>query len=223
MNIKKFVSKWLVCLTLLISMLSFTVAVDAATEDAPKPGNYCPDANILLVTAEELSSSLDLAMRSRAAYMLKDRAEAVRELFAARTVLRLAASRGAAARTGQLIDAVIQSWSSENFAQLLTWFPVLRASMLSLPEESAVRAAEESIGLAEEIMQGFKSGNAMQSLQVARHLLACDGLDIPMQEAMRAQDELMRDLSANAKDIDYTALRDSLRNALLFTLSNGET
>jgi hypothetical protein len=210
---------WL-CIPLLI--LSFNVTAADAPAASPKPGNYCPDTDILLVIAEELSTSLDLSMRSRAALMNKDQMTAISELMAARTVLQLAASRGATARTNQVIDAIIQSWSSEDNTQLLAWFPLLRTSLLTLPENATVRAAEESIGQAEDIMQGDKDGDAMQSLKEAKHMLACDGLDIPLKEAMQAQDALIKKLNQNAKDISYTTLRDALRNALLYTLSHSE-
>lgn len=215
-------TKRLLWLAIPLLTLSFNIAAATEPEATPNPGNYCPDPDILLITAEELSTSLNLSMRSRAALMYKDQVQAASELFAARTVLQLAASRGAAARTNQLIDAMIQSWSSENYAQMLSWYPVLQASLLTLPEDATVRAAEESIGRAEEIMQGFKDGDAMQSLKDAKHMLACDGLDVPLQEAMQAQEKLMRQINQNAKDISYTTLRDTLRNALLYTLSNSE-
>lgn len=216
-------------LRLFIALLILSWNVTAATTSAktpaamPKPGNYCPAPEILLVTAEELSTSLDLVMRSRAALSYKDRAKAASELFAAKTALQLAAGRGAAARTNKLIDAMIQSWSSEDFKQLLTWFPVLKASLLTLPEGAGVSVAEESIGRAEDIMQGFEDGDAMKSLEAAKHMLACDGLEIPLKEAMQAQDKLMQQLKQNANDISYTPLRDALRNALLYALNNSQT
>ncbi|MGW8228927.1 MAG: hypothetical protein ACWGOW_08500, partial [Gammaproteobacteria bacterium] len=108
------------------------------------------------------------------------------------------------------------------YAQLLAWFPLLQTSLLTLPNDATVSAAEESIGRAEDIMQGDKDGDAMQSLKEARHMLACDGLDIPLQEAMQAQDVLMKQLNQNTKNIAYDNLRDALRNALAYTLKNSE-
>ena len=215
-------SKRLLWLCIPLLLLSFNVTAAVTPAASPKPGNYCPDEDILLVTAEELSTSLELSMRSRAALLNKDQATAVSEMIAARTTLQLAASRGAAARTNQLIDAIIQSWSSEDYTQLLAWFPLLKTSLLTLPYDATVRAAEESIGHAEDIMQGEKDGDAMKSLKEAKHMLACDGLDIPLQEAMQAQDELMKQLNQNTKDIKFDTLRDALRNALLYILSHSE-
>jgi hypothetical protein len=210
------------CIPLLALSFSMSTAAATTAGSSPKPGNYCPGTDIRLVVAEELSTSLELSMRSRAALINKDQVTAISELISARTTLHLAASRGAAARTMLLIDAIIQSWSGEDYAQLLAWFPLLQTSLLTLPNDTTVSAAEESIGRAEDIMQGDKDGDAMQSLKEARHMLACDGLDIPLQEAMQAQDELMKQLNQNTKNIAYDNLRDALRNALAYTLSNSE-
>lgn len=217
-------SKYLLWACIPLLALSFSMSAAAATtaSSSPKPGNYCPGTDIRLVVAEELSTSLELSMRSRAALINKDQVTAISELISARTALHLAASRGAAARTMLLIDAIIQSWSGEDYAQLLAWFPLLQTSLLTLPNDATVSAAEESIGRAEDIMQGDKDGDAMQSLKEARHMLACDGLDIPLQEAMQAQDELMKQLNQNTKNIAYDNLRDALRNALAYTLKNSE-
>jgi hypothetical protein len=40
----------------------------------------------------------------------------------------------------------------------------------------------------------------------ARHMLACDGLDIPLQQAMQAQDKLMKVLGRNPKNSAYDTL-----------------
>ena len=210
------------CIPLLALSFSMSAAAATTAGSSPKPGNYCPGTDIRLVVAEELSASLEFSMRSRAALINKDQVTAISELNSARTSLHLAASRGAAARTMLLIDAIIQAGSGEDYAQLLTWFPLLQTSLLTLPNDATVSAAEESISRAEDIMQGDKDGDAMQSLKEARHMLACDGLDIPLQEAMQAQDELMKQLNQNTKNIAYDTLRDALRNALAYTLKNSE-
>jgi hypothetical protein len=62
----------------------------------------------------------------------------------------------------------------------------------------------------------------MEPLKKARHMLACDGLDIPLQEAMRAQDNLMKVLGRNTKNSAYDTLIHSLRSALVYTLENSE-
>jgi hypothetical protein len=213
---------FLACISLLVLLCNLPAAAATVSDSSPKPGSYCPSKDIRLVVAEELSTSLELSMRSRSALINKDKATAISELSAARTTLHLAASRGAAARTNLLIDAIIQAWSGEDYTQLLAWFPLLQTSLLTLPNDAIVSAAEESIGRAEDIMQGDKDGDAMQSLKEARHMLACDNLDIPLQNAMQAQDELLKQLNQNAKNISYNTLRDALRSALLYTLQNSE-
>jgi len=202
--------------------LSFTMRVDAATgaDTSPEPGTYCPDTNVLLIVAEELSASLDLAMRSRTALINKDQTSAVGELTTAGIALQLAASRGAAARTVLLIDAVIEAKPAEDYTRMLAWFPLLHASLLTLPDDANETAAEDMISGAGQIMQGDKAGDPVKLLNQARHMLACDGLDIPLQEAMHARDALMRQLGQGGpvKNSDYDALLDALRNALLYAL-----
>ena len=63
--------------------------------------------DIQLVIAEELSASLDLVMHSRAALITNDRVKAINTLTSAGTTMKLAASRGAAARSMLLINAII--------------------------------------------------------------------------------------------------------------------
>ena len=60
----------------------------------------------------------------------------------------------------------------------------------------------------------------MEALKQAHHMLACDGLDIPLQEAIQAQDTLMKVLRQNPKTDAYDTLIDSLSSALLYTLQN---
>lgn len=210
------------CIPLLL--LLFCTQVTAATTKtlSPKPGGYCPGTDILLVTAEELSASLDLTMRSRAAMIDKDYATAISELISARTTLHLAASRGAAARTIQLIDAVLKAKTGDNYDQMLAWFPVLQTNLLTLPNDATVGAADDYIGNAEDIMQGDRNGNPEKLLKDARHMLACNDLDIPLHEAMQAQDNLMKKMSKNTKSTAYDSLLDSLRRALVYALRKSE-
>jgi hypothetical protein len=199
--------------------LSFSMpAVPANT--SPEPGSYCLKTDVLLVVAEELSVSLDLTMRSRAALKNKEPATAIRELNFAGTALHLAASRGASARTVLLIDAIIQARTGDDYAQMLAWFPLLQASLLTLPDDATESAAEDFIVGAKEVMQGDKTGDPVTLLNQARHMLACDGLDIPIQEAMRALDALPAQLAQGnqGKSNAYDALLDALRNALMYTL-----
>ncbi len=76
-----------------------------------------------------------------------------------------------------LLDAIIQAKAGENYAQMLTWFPLLHSSLRTLSDDAVESAADELIGRAEEIMQGGKEGNPIELLKQARHILACDGLD----------------------------------------------
>jgi hypothetical protein len=209
------------CISLLA--VSFSMPVSAETITAsPEPGHYCPSTDILLVAAEELSASLDMVMRSRAALIDKKQVRAINELTSAGTTLHLATSRGAAARTILLIDVIIQAREGETYDQLLTWFPLLRTSLLTLPNDATVRAANDYIGQAEAIMQGDKGGDPMMALNEARHMLACDGLDIPLQAATQAQADLMKKIGQNTKGNTYDPLIDSLRSALAYALENSE-
>ena len=211
------------CIPLLALSFSMPVTAATTTDASPKPGNYCPDTDILLVVAEELSASLNLAMRSRAALINKDQGMAINELISSGTTLHLAASRGAAARSILLIDAIIQARTGEDYAQMLTWLPLLGSSLLTLPDDATISAANDLIGRATDIMQGDKGGDALQPLREARHMLACDGLDIPLQEAMQAEDKLLKQLlGQNPKISAYDSLLDSLRSALEYALGRGE-
>ena len=199
-------------------LLSFSMPASAAT--LPKPGSYCPGKDILLVAAEELSASLDLVMRSRAALINKNKTMAISALTSAGTTIHLAASRGAAARTILLIDAIIQARTSEDYAQTLPWFPLLYTSLLTLPDDVTVSAVNDLIGRAEGIMKGEKDGDPVKPLREARDLLACDDLDIPLKEAIEAQEKLMKQLGQHTKNNAYDTLIDSLRRALAYTLGN---
>ena len=204
--------------------LSLSISADAATSTAtPKAGEYCPAQDIRLVIAEGLSTSLDLAMRSRAALLDKDQALATSELTASDTVLHLAASRGAAARTSLLIDTVIESMVKNPYSRTLTWFPLLQTSLMTLPYDPTVSAADDLIGNAEDIMQGDKEGDPMISLKDARHMLACDKLDIPLQQAITEEDKLASTLGVNTKVSAYDDLLDSLHRALTYVLENSKT
>ena len=206
-----------------VFICSMPAAVAATPSiSSPKPGNYCPGPDILLVVAEDLTTTLDLTMRSRTALINKDLPKMIGELTSAKTALYLAASRGAAARTILLIDAIIQSKTSEDYAQVLTWFPLLQTSMLTLPNDATTSAADDLIGNAEDIMQGDKNGNVMSPLKKARHMLACDNLDIQLHAAMQTLDTLMSHPDQNTKISAYDTLLDSLRGALDYTMKNSE-
>ena len=211
----------LACITFLMLSFGMTAAATTNTGTSPEPGSYCPNTDVLLVVAEELSVSLDLTMRSRAALKNKEPATAIRNLNSASTALHLAASRGAAARTVLLIDAIIQAKAGDDYAQMLAWFPLLHASLQTLPDDATENAAEDLIVSAEEVMQGDKAGDPVTFLKQARHMLACDGLDIPIQNAMSALDALLTQPGQGnqGKTSNYDVVLDALRNALLFTIS----
>lgn len=216
--------KGLLCACISVLALSFSMpAVATTAASSPEAGSYCPGRDIRLVVAEDLSASLDMAMRSRSALVKSDQATAIADLTAAGTTLHLAASRGAAARTILLIDAIIQARAGVDYARMLEWFPLLQTSLLTLPDDARLSAADDLIGRAKDIMLGeVKDSDPMEPLKKARHMLACDGLDIPLQEAMQAQDKLMKVLGPNTKNSAYDTLIDALRSALVYTLENSE-
>jgi hypothetical protein len=208
------------CIPFLVLSFSSPAAAVTNTGTSPEPGSYCPNTDVLLVVAEELSASLDLTMHSRAAWKDKEPEAAIAELSSASTTIHLAASRGAAARTILVIDAIIQARTGDNYSQMLAWFPLLHASLLTLPDDATESAAEDFIAGAEEIMQGDKTGDPVVFLNQARHMLACDGLDIPIHEAIHAMDTLLTQLGQGKQvnDNAYDVLLDSLRSALLYAL-----
>ena len=205
----------LVCTSFLLWTFS---APAVAASSSLQPGNYCPGNNVLLVAAEELSTSLDLVFRSRAALLNQDYANAVNELRAAGTVLHLAASRGAAARTILLIDAIMQDRTGADYAQMLTWFPLLHTSLNTLPNDPSRSSANDFIADAEAILQHEKDGDPMKPLREARHMLACDELDIPLQQAMKAHAALQKQLNQTTKINAFDTLITSLHSALVYTL-----
>ena len=207
-------------LLILLSILSPLQIINAASS-ALTPGKYCPAPGILLISAEDLSSSLDLAMRSRAALERKDRVETLNTLNAVGGILQQAASRGASARTALLIDSVIFARPNEDNEHLLTWFPMLHTALLALPDDAAPRAADDAVSRAEEILQGERKGDVLDELKKARHLLRCDGLDLPLQEAIEEQSRLFfkfQNRSTPLTTKDYEKILESLRSAINFIL-----
>ena len=210
------------CIFILALMFSMP-AVSATTNVSPTPGTYCPGKNVLLIKAEELSASLDLVISSRTALLEKDMVTATYDLASAGTTLRLAASRGAAARTIVLINAIIRSKKDENYEHMLEWFPLLQASLTTLPSDATVSAASDLVGRAMDIMQGDEQGSdPLVPLKQARHMLSCDDLVIPLDQAIHAQKSLMMMLQDKPKATDYDNLIDSLRTALEYTLKNSQ-
>jgi hypothetical protein len=207
------------CLALLFALPAVGAPTSART---PKPGGYCPSRDVLLVVAEELSASLELVMRSRTALVNKDQSMAMAALTSAGTSLHLAASRGAAARTILLIDAALQAKTTEDYVEMLAWFPVIQASLLTLPQDATVNVATDLVGHASDIMQGDKGSDALQPLREARHMLACDRLDIPLQGAIQAQESLLAQFGEDTNRSAYVRLIDTLRSALVYVLGSNE-
>jgi hypothetical protein len=174
----------------------------------------------LLLTAKGLSASLGLTMSFSEALINRDPAKAIRELASAGTTLHLAASPGAAARTLQLIDATMKAKVDEGDSKTLAWFPLLHASLLTLLNDATEGAADNLIGQAESMLQGDIEGDPITPLMAARPMLACDGLDIPLHNAIKAQGKLMEQFGQKTEDSDYDSIQNSLRSALAYGLGS---
>lgn len=206
------------CMTFMAVSFSLSAFAESASNSSPKPGGYCPGTDILLVTAEDLSAGVQLAMGSRAALIDGESAMAMSELTSTGTSLYQAASRGAAARTVLLIDAILQSKMGDDYASMLTWFPLLQASLLTLPQDETVTATSDLVGKSSDLMQIGKGSDALESLKEARHMLACDNLDIPLQAAIQARNSLLAQFGPGTKSSAYDNLINALRSALAYTL-----
>ncbi len=211
--------KFIIRLSMPLIMLLLNISAQAA-EPTPQQGTYCTtDTGTLSLVTEELTVTIDLVLHSLSLEGKDMLAEKISSLQSAKLSLQLAAGRGVA-RITTLIDAVIAAHSSEDYTQQLTWMPLLQTAMLSLPDDARTRAANDLISRAEDIMQTEGKGNPMQHLREARHMLACDALDLPLQEAREAQRTLAKQF-AKGKPVSakaYTRLIDSLRSALLYVL-----
>jgi len=210
---------------IILSIMLLPLQVLKAESSKTSPGNYCPAAGILLIAAEDLSSSLDLIMRSRAALTRGDLSEMANTLNATGAILRQATSRGAGARTALLIDSVIMARPNDSNEQLLTWFPLLQSALLILPDDYAQDAASEAVGHAEEILQGDRKGDVLEQLKKARHSLSCDGLNLPLQAALVEQSRLFFKMQHRSKPMstkDYDKIIESLRNAITFVLEHSK-
>ncbi len=213
------------CSLLILLISSSPLQMVKADSSQPAPGNYCPAADILLISAEDLSSSLELLMRSRAAQAKGDFAEMASTLTAAGATLQQAASRGAAARTALLIHSIILAKANDNYEQLLTWFPLLHNAILTLPNGRAQSAAEDAVGRAKTLMQGEGTGDPLEELRKARHYITCDGLSLPLQIALDEHARLVSKTYLNHKLLvpkDYDKIIDSLRNAMTFIMENSK-
>jgi len=197
----------------LVLAMSGATAGDVGT---PAAGAYCPAAEILDVVVEELSVSLDQLMSAQNALASNDAVAADMALGRAASALALASARGRAARTTRLLDAVLAAKAGEDYTQLLAWFPALHSAFLTLPESAAVSYAGTELGMAEEVLQGDREGNALEHLRAARHYLSCDTLDLPLQQADEALVPLYRTVVQGRKaDAGaFTAVSAPLRSAL---------
>ncbi len=207
---------------LLILIISFSPLQVVNADTTPStPGGYCPTTDILLISAEDLTSSLALVMRSRSAQAKGNFTEMASTLIAAGATLQQAASRGAGARTALLIDSIILANADDDYKQLLTWFPLLHSSILSLPNDMAQSAADTAVGQAEGILKENQKGNPLEQLRKARHYLTCDGLNLPLQVAISEQTKLVFKAEHKSKSVvakDYDKIIDSLHSAMTFTL-----
>jgi len=194
-----------------------------AIAGAPMPGAYCPSQSTRLVIAGDLALGLDLTMKSRAALLHKDSASAISALASLKDTLFLAASHAAAARTNLIIDAIIQAKSAEGYARMLTtWFPLLHASLQTLPSDATVLAAADLINQAEDFMQGDMEGDPLDLLSQAHNMLSCDSLDLPLQKAIQAQSSLLKGFGKNTKAKAYDRLINGLHGALSYTLGSSK-
>ena len=204
-------------MSLIILLPTITAHAD---EPTPRPGTYCTsDTGTLSLVTEELSVTINLVLHSLSLQGKATLGEKISSLQSANLSLQLAAGRGVA-RIITLIDAVIAAHSSEDYTQQLTWMPLLQTAMLSLPDDARTGTASDLISRAEDIMQTEGKGDPMQHLREARHMLACDALDLPLQEARQAQQTLLKQF-AKGKPVSakaYATLIDSLRTALLYVL-----
>lgn len=176
------------------------VSTSSPAQPSPAAGNsseaglYCPASAITDVMLEELS--LAFAELAQADHALADNRfeQANQHLTRAAMALSLASSRGRAAQTAQLIDAVINSKASEDYQQMLAYFPLLRSALLALPENTYTNAADEAISTSEAILDGERQGNALEQLRTARHWLSCDQYSLPATEAAQALSRLQQPL-----------------------------
>jgi len=200
-------------------------AVAKAASSQVKPGNYCPDTNILLIVAEDLSSTLEFVMQSRVAQTRNDQAIMLTMLDAAGITLKQATGRGAGARTAQLINSTVLSRVNESNDQLLTWFPLLHSALLTLPADATASAADDAIGRAEEILQGSQNADPLNELRKARHFLTCDDLNLPLQAAIREQQRLISKIRQHKPVAmkDYDKIINSLRTAMAYVLDHSQT
>ncbi len=209
---------------ILFLLLTLSAALAAALPasaavDTPA-GTYCPGSEILLISAEELSAALKLGITSQDAFNNKDIETALNTLNSAGTALQLAASRGSSARTNLIIDTIIQSKQTEDYAQMLHWFPLLEKSIQSMQSNPTVDTATTLIAQTRATMEGKQKGDPVKQLKNIRHILACDALDNPLQQALQSQAELLKQIPSKTAKPDYKTLLDPIKKALSYSLGS---
>ena len=170
--------------TLAISLVLLIPVVQA--EGISKPGHYCQPLKTNDRILENLSITLDQVAKAQHAMESETGAATDVALGRAASALTLASTHDAASRTRRLIDAALTAKDSENYQQLLGWFPLLHTALLTLPDDPEVRSAGTELGLAEDILRGDSKGDALKHLRTAADYLGCDKIDIPVKQADEA-------------------------------------
>lgn len=191
--------------TLLVSLIvpSFAGAAPditpASKSKTVTPGDLCHETLVQAVVLEELSLSFALVAKADKAIVDNNFSDAAVAAANATAALELASSRGAAARTTRLIDAVLDAKSSEDNKQLLDWFPMLHTAIFHMPSSAYTKAADKALSRSEEILSGDRDGDAFDQLKTARHWLSCDRLDNPLNDARQALSDLSKSLYKHEK------------------------
>ena len=211
---------------LAISAFLASLIVPAVVQAAPDPataskgaapGQYCHETSIQAVVLEELSLSLAMVAKADKAIVDNNFSDAAVAVANATAALELASSRGSAARTTRLLDAVMDAKASEDNKQLLDWFPMLHTAIFHIPTSAYTKAADQAISRSEEILSGDSEGDAFDQLRTARHWLSCDQLDLPLEDARQALSDLSKSLYQHEKpdpelfEAVYSPLRQSIQ------------
>jgi hypothetical protein len=192
-------------------------APDPATaSSAVTRGQYCDVTAVRAVVLEELSLSFAMVAKADKAITENEFADVAMAVASASTALELASSRGAAARTTRLIDAVIDAKSSEDNKQMVDWFPLLHTAVFNLPQSAYTQAADRAIAKSEDILDGDRDGDALDQLRTARHWLTCDRVDAPLEVAKQALGDLNKSLYRHEKPKPelFEAIYAPLRQAM---------
>lgn len=203
--------------TLSIALVLFIFATRVYGDSSPEPGHYCTPLSVNEQILEQLTITLDQVAKAQQAIKNKGGGAATDiALGRAANALMLASTHGGAARTRRLIGAALTAKGSEDYQQLLGWFPLLNTALLTLPDDPEVRSAGTELGLAEDILQGDSKGNALKHLHMAAHYLGCDELDIPLEQANNALTSLFVKIAQGhtAKPSAFDKVLTLLRTAM---------